>query len=80
MNRSLRIDVIEMDVFAAFGEWLDTPAKFGLTDVTRPAQSTCKKGDDVSGFLFWDAVHPTETGHSLLRERARKLLHAAYSI
>ena len=68
--------LIRYDTEAAFDAIIADPAAFGLTNVTDPAAPGLQIGDvfyDTSNivsnpdeYLFWDKLHPTRTGHTLL--------------
>ncbi|MGH7109520.1 MAG: SGNH/GDSL hydrolase family protein [Stellaceae bacterium] len=66
------LDLHLIDSFALVDEAVADPALFGLTNVSSaclPSGSTapCATPDQ---YLFWDDVHPTETGHLVLAEAA----------
>ncbi len=67
-------DIIQFDTAAAFAELIANPAAFGLENVTgQCVQNLSLFGgacDPVDNrWLFWDSVHPTAYGHSLIAER-----------
>ncbi len=68
---SLRSDLsVTIDEFDTHGMFLDAIANqsaYGLTNVTDRARDALG-GTDVSGYLFWDDVHPTTYGHQILAE------------
>ncbi|MGI9241945.1 MAG: SGNH/GDSL hydrolase family protein [Verrucomicrobiales bacterium] len=47
------------------------PAAFGLSNATDPFLAV---GGDPSGFLFWDAIHPSTTGHWSIAQEAMNVL------
>jgi outer membrane lipase/esterase len=70
----LAIPVI--DGFAFFRALVASPTQYGLTNTTEPSYATQgldafmlgpseQVADDVSGYLFSDAIHPSATGHRL---------------
>jgi phospholipase/lecithinase/hemolysin len=61
------IPTIRLDSAGLIREMVADPAGFGLVNVTDQAANTF---DDASGYLFWDGVHPTTTGHGIVAERA----------
>src|ERR1700722_1332016 len=79
------IDVHVIDAYQLIDNAVADPAAFGLTNVTSPVWS----GDATSSssgtlaatsvtaqnqFLFWDHLHPTETGHQAIAETAEEQL------
>lgn len=70
------IRTIRLDAAGLIREIAADPAPFGLTNVTDRALYSAS---DADGFLFWDDVHPTTTGHQVMAERAVKELIAFYS-
>ncbi|MEM9752583.1 MAG: SGNH/GDSL hydrolase family protein [Planctomycetota bacterium] len=65
--------VFELDVKTLFFDLLTDPASSGIVDTTTPAINL-PTDNDPSGFLFWDDVHPTATGHQLIADAALGLL------
>ena len=65
--------VFELDVAGIFADLLADPATFGITNTTGQAIDA-PAGTDVSGWIFWDDVHPTVTGHTLIAQAALDLL------
>jgi outer membrane lipase/esterase len=62
------VDIIQMDVRAAFDLIRTHPAAYGFANVTQPcfnsvANTVCA---NPNSYFFWDAVHPTETGSAWL--------------
>lgn len=66
-----------LDLQSLFADAIANPAAYGLTNITDPAYT----GDpdylgsgtavaNPAGYLFWDSVHPTTTGHSMLAQAA----------
>jgi hypothetical protein len=60
-----------LDVFTFLEDVMDHPRVYGLKNVKKPcltvsddgSYKVCAKPDT---YLFWDDVHPTTTGHSIL--------------
>ena len=61
-----------IDTYTFMQEIVANPAKYGLTDVTDPAQG--QGGVNPDQYLFWDAEHPTTAVDSLLAEDAYRQL------
>ena len=73
------IVIFRLDTFAWLDEVLADPAAFGFTNVT----DACLDGDPFTGgsvcanpaaHLFWDELHPTAAGHTLLATLAAAAL------
>ncbi|MEM8873891.1 MAG: SGNH/GDSL hydrolase family protein [Planctomycetota bacterium] len=71
------VELIEIDVFDAFGDILADPSSFGLTNITDDAQGAGLGFDEADGFLFWDDIHPTTAGHRLLTDEIFAALPAS---
>lgn len=79
------VSIKTLDVNSLFADAQTSPAKYGLTDATHNfVQSNGKPqgvtptlssygaapGANPSKFLFWDEIHPTAAGHSILSTAA----------
>jgi phospholipase/lecithinase/hemolysin len=69
--------IVQFDVKTVFSEIVATHGDGELRNVTEPclsfgvtAHAVCKHPSD---YLFWDAAHPTKTGHHLIAEAALRL-------
>jgi phospholipase/lecithinase/hemolysin len=73
------ITIIEFDVYTLFKDVLNTPKKYGLTNVTDAAFNDNKDtiAADVDHYLFWDGTHPTMAGHAIVAEGAYNSIHSA---
>lgn len=73
------VNIIQMDTAGAFRAILQNPGAFGLTNTTQQCIQvlSCVGGGAAAQnqFLFWDGVHPTQTGHNLLAQYAALLLN-----
>ena len=58
--------VTVFDLFGVITSFVSTPAAFGLTNVTDACGAIA--GCDPSTSLFWDGIHPTSAGHTLLAQ------------
>ena len=63
-----------MNVFSLFTQLAANPSAFSLTNVTDPARGNPVVNPDT--YLFWDDLHPTTYGHSLVADAALKVLPA----
>jgi outer membrane lipase/esterase len=61
------IRIQRVDVFTLFQAVRTDPTHFGFANITTPclisAPTVCAEPDHT---LFWDAIHPTEFGHSFI--------------
>jgi phospholipase/lecithinase/hemolysin len=64
--------IIQFDVYGLITKVIASPAAYGLVNVTNSAQGNSTINPDT--FLFWDDLHPTTRGHSILAETASSLL------
>ena len=66
------------DVNALFGQILQTPAAFGLSNATDRCTVANTYGNAICStpnrYLFWDGIHPTTTSHSIVANAALQLL------
>ncbi len=57
------VDITVFDTFSLFREAVATPGAFGLTNVKEPCIANA---NGCAGYLFFDQVHPTALGHTIL--------------
>jgi len=74
-------NIIQMDVFSLLNVARSNPSAFGLVNTTQAcavqtSPTTFAVCPNPNQFLFWDRVHPTETGHQLLARFALLLINA----
>lgn len=69
------VKITQLDVYDLFEKMLADPTDYGLTNVTGTGQSAAS-GFSVSGYLFWDNIHPTTEGHALVAQAAYAALTA----
>jgi phospholipase/lecithinase/hemolysin len=79
------VDVHVIDTYQLIDNAVANPAAYGLTNVTSPvwtgnftsASSGTLATSNVAAqdqFLFWDSLHPTETGHQAIADLAEEQL------
>jgi phospholipase/lecithinase/hemolysin len=67
------IRTIRLDSAGLIREIAANPAAFGLVNASDMANGS---GNDPSGYLFWNEVHPTTAGHRIVADRAvEELIH-----
>jgi len=69
------IDTTRVDAAGLIQDIVAAPADYGLTNATVPFLAG---GGDASDFLFWDTLHPTSAGHSLIAMEAMRVLRSDY--
>ncbi|MBD2088552.1 SGNH/GDSL hydrolase family protein [Microcoleus sp. FACHB-1515] len=67
MQQHPNLQIALFDANALYHEAIETPAKFGFTNVMQAAQSI---GGNPDQSLFWDGIHPTTAAHRILSDRA----------
>jgi phospholipase/lecithinase/hemolysin len=75
-----------VDTYALLDEAIASPAAFGLTNVTQPVWTgnyynpasgvLNATGTAQNGYLFFDSLHPTATGHAVLAAAAQTSLQS----
>lgn len=76
------VNIIPIDIAALFATARTDPARFGFTNVTQPclnlaAGTICPNPNQ---FLFWDQLHPTAAGHTIIAQYAFDVLTAPQTI
>jgi phospholipase/lecithinase/hemolysin len=74
------------DVNTEFNDMVNSPEKYGLTDVTTPCYSGdivaapfgTKIAEDCDQHLFWDKHHPTANNHYILAEKVAAFMNQYY--
>lgn len=81
LEGSLGVKIMIMDIEGLFDDVIANPGVYGLNNVTIPcldgtAQPTgaCPTEAAADATLFWDAIHPTRAGHSVVSEFAQATL------
>jgi len=71
------LHIYNLNLYSLIDQAIATPSQFGLTDVTDQAYTgdTTFAGNgtavsNASGYLFWDSIHPTTTGHAVIAAAA----------
>ncbi len=65
---ALSSDVKVFDFFSSFTNVIANPGAFGLTDVTSACGFVAACLADSDTTLFWDGIHPTTVGHTLIAD------------
>ena len=75
LNANRHVVFYRLDVYSLFNEIVAHPGKFAplanLTDASQGANLV-----DPDTYLFWDDLHPTTTGHSILADKAMKAMQS----
>jgi phospholipase/lecithinase/hemolysin len=87
------LNLVSLDVYTLFGQVLDTPGAFGITNTTTPILSTTDftlpgpfnptrnvpLGTSPDTHAFWDDLHPTSRMHALIGEQAALIIPAPHA-
>jgi phospholipase/lecithinase/hemolysin len=60
--------LIEFDIFGLIQDIVNHPTQFDLSNVTTPCATLQKCIDNPDGYLFWDGVHLTTAGYSIVAD------------
>jgi phospholipase/lecithinase/hemolysin len=63
------VTIYELDVYGLFLDMLADPQDYGFTNITTPGL-TLGVNHPMTGYLFYDDIHPTTAGHYLLAQYA----------
>lgn len=88
------VNIVHIDVDELFDDVVKNPEEYGFTNVVDGYTQTdlyvnggifdptpTNPGDDPSNYLYWDSVHPTTAGHSLVAGLvAEQLIAEGFSI
>jgi len=69
-----RVSIYPVNVFSIYTQIVANPAAVSLLNVSDAAQNNFAVNPDT--YLFWDDLHPTTHGHSLVADAALKALSA----
>jgi phospholipase/lecithinase/hemolysin len=64
--------IFQLDVFTLFSQIVASPSDFSLTNIAMGSQGNVAADPDT--YLFWDDLHPTTHGHSILADAASTLV------
>ena len=62
----LGLDLIEVDVFNLLADVVANPLDYALTNVSQGCAFSVACIDNSTGYFFWDGLHPTTQGHSII--------------
>jgi outer membrane lipase/esterase len=70
-----RLVLAQLDVYSLFTQVVAAPLRYDLANVTSSSQGQYTVDPDT--YLFWDDLHPTTRGHSILAAAAFQLLQSS---
>jgi phospholipase/lecithinase/hemolysin len=76
IERKPSVRVHRFDVFGLLERAAESPASFGFDNVTTPCIGSAA-APDCAGYVFWDSLHPTTSGHARFGEAVRESLAGA---
>jgi len=74
LQSSLGVTIYRLDTYTLFQNIVASPGSYGLTNVTQACKTSAGICANPDQYLFWDNVHPTTKGHSLIAGAAFALV------
>ena len=71
-NFGRHLHFVQLDVFGLFTRIIASPSSYSLGDVTASSQGMPTIDPDT--YLFWDDLHPTTRGHTILAETLSEVI------
>ena len=71
-NAGRTLHLFPLDIYTLFNTIVGAPGTYGFTNVSSSSQGNTTANPDA--YLFWDDLHPTTFGHSLIAAAAFNLL------
>ena len=79
LQSELKVNLIEIDNYAAYQAAIANPKQFGFTNVTSAYLEAKNSDAKADQFLFWDGIHPTTTTHKILSDRAFTIVRSTFA-
>jgi phospholipase/lecithinase/hemolysin len=76
LDEDLGITIYQFDAHGVMTTVLDDPSRFGLTNVTSPAQHAGGTVSNSEEYMFWDVFHFTTAMHSIMGKAAAETVAA----
>ena len=70
------VEIAPVDLYGLSGQIQSNPAAFVLTNATDSARDI---GANPDTYFYWDELHPTTKGHSLIAEAALESIDATFA-